>query len=148
MVAGQAAIAIENARLYALAICDGLTGLSHQSHFRERLAVEVNRAHWYRRPLALMMLDVDHFKQVNDAEGHLVGDSVLRAVAREVEQGLRSSDLVARCGGDEFAILLVETGSDHGVGIAERLQRMIGELTIDNRALSATEVTDLFDPQR
>ena len=105
-----------------LAITDELTGLFNRRHFFDLGAREFERAQRYRRPLTAIMLDIDHFKQVNDTYGHATGDQVLQAVARRCRQAIREIDILGRYGGDEFAVLLPETGLDEGYLVAERLR--------------------------
>ena len=110
----QAALAFQNARLYRSlqeqADTDGLTGLCNHRRFRERLYEEVVRAQRYNLPLTLLMIDIDDFKAFNDDYGHLIGDEVLRVVAKLLQAGLRHSiDLAARYGGEEFAVMLPNT---------------------------------------
>jgi diguanylate cyclase (GGDEF)-like protein len=115
--AGQAGVAIENARLFAqvrrLATTDGLTGLCNRRRFFDLAEAEFARAKQRARPLSAIMLDVDHFKKVNDRHGHAVGDRVLQAVAQRCRDALRPEDVMGRYGGEEFAIVLPETGLDH-----------------------------------
>ena len=113
----QAALAFQNARLYRSlqeqADTDGLTGLCNHRRFRERLFEEFVRARRYRLPFTLLMIDIDDFKALNDDYGHLIGDEVLRIVARLLQAGLRQSiDLAARYGGEEFAVMLPNTPPD------------------------------------
>jgi GGDEF domain-containing protein len=113
----QAALAFQNARLYRSlqeqADTDGLTGLCNHRRFRERLYEEFVRARRYNLPLTLLMIDIDDFKAFNDDYGHLIGDEVLRIVARLLQSGLRQSiDLAARYGGEEFAVMLPNTPPD------------------------------------
>jgi len=99
-------------RLEREADADPLTGLANHRAFHDRLRTEVERAQRYGRPLSLACLDVDGFKDVNDQFGHQAGDKVLREVAARLTTVARSADLVARIGGDEFAILLPETTAE------------------------------------
>jgi diguanylate cyclase (GGDEF)-like protein len=119
-----AGIAIGNAeaneRLARLAMSDPLTGLANHRAFHSSLAVECERARRHGRPLALAMIDVDHFKRVNDMHGHLAGDHVLTEVGERLTASARAGDLVARVGGEEFAWLLPETDLEGARHAAER----------------------------
>lgn len=118
----------QQAQLEHLAREDTLTGLSNRRHFDERLQEEWQRALRYGHSLALLMCDIDHFKQVNDVYGHASGDSVLKEVGRVLLQGSRASDVVARYGGEEFVILLCEAGVEQAVIAAERLRAAVKTL--------------------
>ena len=109
-----------SARLLAQATGDPLTGLLNHRAFQERVESEVGRAQRYGRPLALVLLDLDHFKLINDAYGHQAGDAALMQAARLLEQGARAGDVLGRIGGDEFALLLPETTAEEALPIAER----------------------------
>jgi diguanylate cyclase (GGDEF)-like protein len=130
--ASQAAVAIENARLFQEAVTDGLTGLYHQKHFKTRLKEELERARRHHHRLVLLMVDIDHFKVINDTHGHLVGDSVLRDLAKVTRACFREGDLVARYGGEEFAILLAETDPRFGNVAAERLRQQVEAMPCDH----------------
>jgi diguanylate cyclase (GGDEF)-like protein len=125
-IANEAAIALENARLYeearALADRDPLTGFFNHRYLHERFGQEAVRARRSHRPLSLLMLDLDDFKLVNDSFGHLLGDDVLRWTADLIRRTLRASDLPARYGGDEFAILLPDADHDEAAATAARLR--------------------------
>lgn len=108
--------------LQELAITDNLTGLYNSRHFFEQLQVEISRAHRYRRALALILLDLDGFKRVNDTHGHIEGDRVLARFGQIVRSVLRESDSAYRYGGDEFIILLPEAGVNQGVIVGERIR--------------------------
>jgi diguanylate cyclase (GGDEF)-like protein len=111
--------------LRSLAYRDSLTGLYNHRYFQEQLVHEVERAQRYGHHLSVLMLDVDRFKQVNDTYGHLMGDTLLSYVARLVSAKVRSSDMAARYGGDEFAVILPETGQEKAIAVAEKLTRAV-----------------------
>jgi diguanylate cyclase (GGDEF)-like protein len=125
-IANEAAIALENARLYeearALADRDPLTGFFNHRYLHERFGQEAMRARRSHRPLSLLMLDLDDFKLVNDSFGHLLGDDVLRWTAELIRKTIRASDVPARYGGDEFAILLPDADQDEAAATATRLR--------------------------
>lgn len=107
------------AELRNLAVTDPLTGVFNRRHFLEELQREVSRCNRHACPFALIMLDIDHFKEVNDRFGHEAGDRVLKEVTEMIRQRIRSSDLLARWGGEEFLILLPDTGVQPAVTLAE-----------------------------
>ena len=116
--------------LRQLAITDGLTQVANRRHFDERIQEEVDRSRRYDRPLVLLMLDIDHFKKVNDTYGHPAGDAVLRRVADVCRNSTRTLDLVARFGGEEFAMLLPETDIPGALQLAERIREEIEALPV------------------
>ena len=118
-------LAEANSRLAQLAVTDGLTGLYNHRHFHERLALDVERSARNGLPLALLMIDVDHFKYYNDHHGHPAGDEVLRQIARLLSEGRRANDLVARYGGEEFSLILVDTAKFTAAKLAERIRERI-----------------------
>jgi diguanylate cyclase (GGDEF)-like protein len=124
-MAHEAAMALENARLYEtarnLADRDPLTGFFNHRYLHERLSEEIVRAVRNRQPLSVIMLDLDDFKLVNDTFGHVYGDQVLVRVADLVRSTLRASDVAARYGGDEFALILPETGREEAARVTERI---------------------------
>jgi two-component system cell cycle response regulator len=109
-------------KMYDAALHDGLTKAFNKRHFLERLAVEVAYARRHKTPLTLIMLDVDHFKQVNDKHGHLAGDHVLIGLAAIIEKQLRTEDLFARYGGEEFAVLCRGASLGNAAVLGERLR--------------------------
>jgi len=111
-----------NAKLEELAVVDDKTGLYNYRQFRKKLEEEWMRSARYGAPLSLVMLDLDHFKQVNDTHGHLLGDRVLREFAMLVTGGARSTDIAARYGGEEFAVILPHTGESMATRVAERIR--------------------------
>lgn len=112
-----------------LVTTDSLTGLPNRRSFFSKAQVEFTRSSRYDRPLALVMIDVDHFKEVNDQHGHLVGDAALRHIAEIMGGCIRGSDMVARYGGEEFVIILPETGTEGASYIAERVRSEIAVST-------------------
>lgn len=117
-----ARLTAQNEELQRLASSDALTGMNNRRVLFESLGAELSRVRRYGGFLSLLMLDIDHFKRVNDTWGHAAGDDVLRAVARVVKRTVRDVDLSARYGGEEFVILLPETALEGAVQIAERLR--------------------------
>ncbi len=112
-------------QLQLLAITDALTNLYNQRYFKERLTEEFERTKRYAHPLSCVMIDVDNFKQLNDAYGHLEGDKILKLVAQLIKQSIRSSDFLARYGGDEFVLLLPQTPGNRASLLAERIQQAV-----------------------
>ena len=108
-----------------LAHTDPLTGLANRRWFMDQLEREFARARRHRRPLSLIYLDLDGFKAINDRFGHLFGDDVLRGVSRSLRAVLRSTDLLARIGGDEFAVVLPETGDTGAFNVAQKLRKSL-----------------------
>ena len=133
-MAHEAGMALENARLYEvardLADRDPLTGFFNHRYLHERLAEEVVRAVRTRRPLSVLMLDLDDFKLVNDSFGHVYGDRLLVHVADLIRSTLRGSDVAARYGGDEFAVILPETDRADAVAVADRILGALRELPL------------------
>ncbi len=117
-------------KLFDSSTRDGLTQLYNRRYFDERLVAEIAYARRHATPLCLIMMDVDRFKAINDSLGHLVGDSVLRAVAGEVVRVVRSEDVVARYGGEELVVLARATGHDAGARLAERIRAAIADLDV------------------
>jgi diguanylate cyclase (GGDEF)-like protein len=136
-----AALALDNAqvraRLEHQAQTDSLTGLYNHRYFHERLRAELNRASRTRDSIAVLMLDIDDFKRVNDIRGHGVGDEVLIALGEAISSLVRSSDIVCRLGGDEFAVIMPSCGQSDAVGLARRLSERLAARPIDR----AGEVT-------
>ena len=116
--------------LRRLATTDSLTGLANRRQFQQVARTELIRSQRYGRTVSLVMMDADHFKNVNDTYGHQVGDQVLKALADIGSGTLRESDLMARLGGEEFGILLPETGSQQALEAAERIRKAVEEARI------------------
>jgi diguanylate cyclase (GGDEF)-like protein len=135
VIARQAAEVIRSAQLLQetrrLAVTDALTGLFNRRHFNQQLEENVSRAARYDEPLALIFLDVDHFKSVNDRFGHHAGDRCLQALARTLRENVRDSDQIARIGGEEFAVLLIRADRELALSIAERLRDRIDDLIVE-----------------
>jgi diguanylate cyclase (GGDEF)-like protein len=142
LFANMAAIAIQNARTYEemerQAISDGLTGLRNYRHFQETLKAETRRAERYGETFCLLMMDLDHFKSVNDTIGHQKGDEVLRAVSDVLRACSRESDYVARYGGEEFAIILPRTVLDEAQTLAERIRASVAAIDIGRDPVRVT----------
>ncbi len=132
--ANQAGIALVNSRLFdelkGLAVTDTLTGLLNRRRLPELALRETERALRYKRPLSVLFLDIDHFKEVNDRHGHLVGDMVLRALAKRILQATRTTDIVCRYGGEEFVVLIPEAGLGQALATAERLRQVVSDMTV------------------
>jgi len=143
LVANISANALENAVLFEsmksaqefleeMAVRDGLTKLYNHRHFYDRLYEEFSRASRYQEPLSLIFFDVDDFKRINDTYGHFRGDEVLGKIGGCIKRVVRECDIAARYGGDEFAVLLPNTGADGADKIARRLRTIIGEQRFEN----------------
>jgi len=142
-IAQQAAVAIENARHYRMATVDSLTGVSLRDYFFQRVKEEHNRASRYHSPFALLMIDLDGFKAINDAHGHQVGDHYLSLLGTVIRSHLRTADLACRYGGDEFCILLPETGFEGARTIAERLRQAIANLNVSTDGETAATTASI-----
>jgi diguanylate cyclase (GGDEF)-like protein len=139
---------------------DPLTGLANRRHFREMVDLEIARARRYRRPFTLVFMDLDNFKAVNDRNGHAAGDELLRSVADAIVLGTREIDTPGRLGGDEFGVLLPETGYEAAAAVQAVIEDRIstemrqqgcpvtvsaGAVTYNDPALSAEEMIELAD---
>jgi two-component system cell cycle response regulator len=144
-----AAIAIDNATTHAelarLATTDDLTGIANRRRFREQLERELIAMNRHRLPLSLLLFDLDDFKNINDTHGHQVGDEVLKTVASTLVGALRANDVVARIGGDEFAVLLPCTANGDALRTGLKLQAAIAA-SRDDLALSACFGAASLDP--
>lgn len=112
-------------KLQKLAITDGLTKLYNSRSFYSQLELEVDRFNRYQHPLSLLLLDIDHFKEYNDAYGHLEGDKVLVRFSQIIKSCLRANDSAYRYGGEEFMVLLPETGGERAKTVAQRIRKTL-----------------------
>ncbi|MFH1259009.1 MAG: diguanylate cyclase [Elusimicrobiota bacterium] len=129
-LANLGGLSLENAQLYTMAITDGLTNLYVQRYFTLRLDDEIRRAKRYQHKTSLLMIDIDHFKLVNDTYGHLAGNKVLVEIADVLKKTTRGIDLLSRYGGEEFAVLMPETDRDSAMILAERLRKKTEETIV------------------
>jgi diguanylate cyclase (GGDEF)-like protein len=140
--AAVAALALDNARtrseLEMLATTDDLTGLPNRRRFRSELEREIAAARRYGSPLSLLLLDLDDFKAINDGYGHESGDQALREIALAIQQRLRAPDLAARIGGDEFGVLLPQTGKEAAEALARDLEGAIRQALTPPLATTAS----------
>ncbi len=129
MLALQSATAVENARLHTktveMATTDALTGLSNRRVFTEQLDKEIARSNRYQNPFSLLMIDIDYFKSINDTYGHQAGDAVLQYLANLFKEQVRTVDLTARHGGEEFVIILLDTDANGARLVAERIRKAV-----------------------
>ena len=114
-----------NDLLRELVVKDGLTGLFNHRHFQDTLNAELSRSQRYSNECSILFIDLDHFKSYNDAHGHLKGDELLVELANKIRDGMRDSDIAARYGGDEFVVILPQTGKDQAASVAEKIRKLI-----------------------
>ena len=133
-LAAQAGIALENARLHERvqrqATTDELTGLVNRRRFLEALETELERARLFETPLSLVLADLDDFKLVNDRHGHPAGDHALQTFGDLLQEHLRKMDVAGRLGGEEFAVLLPETGAEEAALVADRMRHALGDVPL------------------
>jgi diguanylate cyclase (GGDEF)-like protein len=131
-VADQVALAVQNARLHektvALSMTDALTGVPNRRFLFTQLEAELHRAERYDQPLSMLMIDIDHFKLLNDTAGHQAGDAILRLVSQLLKNNVRKVDTLARYGGEEFVVLLPKVLGPEAVDIAEKLRKVIADI--------------------
>ncbi|MCX5782083.1 MAG: sensor domain-containing diguanylate cyclase [Elusimicrobia bacterium] len=129
ILGGISSIALTNAQLYKktqeLAITDSLTGLFVQSYFKERLLQELVRSRRYKLPLSIALIDIDHFKNINDTYGHNIGDEVLKHISAVMHKRLRDTDFLSRYGGEEFGIIMLQTNNKEAYKVAEDIRKNI-----------------------
>jgi len=144
----QAVVALENARLHRIvarqALTDGLTGLANRRQCDQALATEIARVRRFGGSLAVVVADLDDFKRLNDTYGHATGDVVLREFAEILRASLRASDLAGRWGGEEFVLLLRDTGPEGGVELAERVRSALESRTFLSAEGAPVDVTASF----
>ncbi len=140
LLSSQIAIALNNARLYEMAITDGLTKLYVHRHFQYKMQEEILRSKRSGKPISLIMLDIDHFKNFNDTYGHQAGDYILAELAGIVKKMFRSTDATFRYGGEEMAVILPETDGEDAYILSEKLRENIMQHRFDynNQSLEVT----------
>jgi len=136
----EEALKVISLKYQKMATQDFLTGVSNRRYFMERAEEELRRAQRYNHPITFLMMDIDHFKKINDTYGHQAGDKVLKNVAKVCLDSLRIHDLFGRIGGEEFSALLPETPLNEAMRVAERIRENIevSSWKIDNREVSCT----------
>lgn len=136
ILANAAAIALDNAILHMkmkeLTVIDELTGLFNYRYFQIKLTDEIRRADRYHQPLSMLMIDVDHFKKINDSQGHQTGNIILQEIVSIIKNSVRDVDIVARYGGEEFVVLLPQTATRNAMNIAERMRRNVEKALFTN----------------
>lgn len=126
--------------IYSMMITDGLTGANNKRFLLETLERELVRSFRHGRPVSLVMLDVDYFKEVNDKFGHLAGDAVLREISQRVRENVRKDEIFARYGGEEFTVLLPESNLEEATAFAERIRHLVADnpVNVDGTDISVT----------
>jgi diguanylate cyclase (GGDEF)-like protein len=146
----QLIVLLDNVRLYKemerLAITDSLTGLYNRHFFNETFEREVERARRHNNSLSVLLMDIDDFKIYNDIYGHLRGDEVLRTIASVLKQQLRSTDILARFGGDEFAVILPRTGREGSRAVARKIESAVSEKTYVEHSMGISIGVGIFRP--
>jgi diguanylate cyclase (GGDEF)-like protein len=138
LVASQLELRKELATLEVQAMTDGLTGLWNRRAFNRRLSEEWCRLSRSQEPISLLMIDMDAFKRINDDFGHPAGDAVLAQAARIIQQAVRQNDVVARLGGEEFSVVLSDTGLDAALAVAEKVRVALQDASWPHRAVTAS----------
>lgn len=139
-IAGGNIEAAYHDEIYRLTTVDGLTQVFNRRYFEETLEREISRCNRYARDLTLILLDIDHFKKINDTYGHLAGDYVLKQLASTLKARIRREDIFARFGGEEFALLLPEVDPKGAIIMAEKARRLVEtqKFHFDNQAIPVT----------
>ena len=127
--------------LEQMVVSDPLTGLHNRRYLMDRMLQEITRSDRHGEPLALAMIDLDAFKPINDQFGHVLGDKVLRAVGSAISKSVRVSDIPARYGGDEFAVILPQTPAEGAMRVCERLLRNISEIVLQDETGRTFRIT-------
>lgn len=122
----------QNKKLIEMVNLDYLTKIFNRKGLNEKLEYEVARINRYNGSLSVLMIDIDHFKAINDKYGHLAGDLVLKKVSETIKENVREADIVGRYGGEEFMVILIESSSEQGFCVAERVRKSIQELEFPN----------------
>lgn len=138
LVRGNNELKRNEARIRELMLTDPLTGLANRRRLYESMEQGIGRSHRHGRPLSVMMADIDHFKRVNDTYGHDVGDEVIRMMANCLREGIRTNDLAARFGGEEFIVLLEECSLDDAFQLADRIRKGLSEHVLPSMQQSIT----------
>lgn len=128
-----------NRKLEEISVRDALTSLYNRRYFQDRLEQEFHRGQRHQRPVGLVMVDIDHFKRVNDTYGHQIGDEILRGVARLLMEGTRTIDIAGRYGGEEFAVILPETPLAEAHQVAERLRERVAATVLHRLVVDGVE---------
>jgi two-component system cell cycle response regulator len=121
---------LDNRSLYFASITDTVTGLFNRRFFDSRFGIECMRATEKRMPLTLLLIDIDHFKKINDDHGHQAGDAVLNTLGQVIKRRIRGSDIGARVGGEEFAVVLPDTSPIDALIVAENLRKQVSEMNV------------------
>ncbi len=126
--------------IYQLTIVDGLTQINNKRFFLEFLEREMGRCHRYNRALSMIMFDLDHFKKINDVNGHLAGDYVLRELAQNLKHRIRKEECFARYGGEEFAVVMPEAGPENARRFAEKIRKIVADhpFTFEQKEIEVT----------
>ncbi|MCI5168597.1 MAG: sensor domain-containing diguanylate cyclase, partial [Candidatus Electrothrix sp. GM3_4] len=140
LISSQAGVSIENARLFKKSVMDALTGIHNRAYFDNFLLHSTKKALQENGKLSLILIDVDKFKIFNDTYGHQVGDIVLQSVAQEIKKSIRKDDVAARYGGDEFVIILPDTGKEEAGVVGEQINRAVYEHKVIHETDKGKEV--------
>ena len=140
LLQGEDIESVFHTEIYRLTTTDPMTGLYNRRYFIDSIERELSRSGRYERPLCLLIIDLDHFKKINDSFGHLAGDHILKTTANTLARSLRQSDLLCRYGGEEFCAILPETTLERAIEVAERLRRTVALYTqsFDNDPINVT----------